>query len=104
MHILQEMDVLCVCSSNATMLPQHYTMDATNTLLMLGPLFPEQNLTCSTGDAHCTPLVALQESVPCMSSLVLDSLQYTHVLAQPDIRSVMALDDWDDGLAYSHVI
>lgn len=93
----------CVCSSNATMLPQHYTMDATNSSLVLGPLFPGQNLTCSTGDTHCTPLVSLQESVSCMASLVLDSLQHTHDIAQPDIRSVMGEDDWDDRLACKHV-
>ena len=97
----------CMCSSNATMLPQHYTMDATNTSLVLGPLFPGQNLTCSTGATHCTPLVSLQESVSCMASLVLDSLQHTHVLAQPDIRSqplsVMAADDWVDRLDCKHV-
>ena len=95
--------MLCVCSSNATMLPQHYKMDASNTSLVLGPLFPGQSLTCSTGCTACTPLVSLQKSVTCMASLVLDSLQHTCVLAQPDLRSVMAADDWDDGLARKHV-
>ncbi|CAK0784083.1 hypothetical protein CVIRNUC_007286 [Coccomyxa viridis] len=67
----QEMDVTCVCSSNATMLPQHYTMDATNSSLVLGPLFPGQNLTCSTGggmSSSCTVTfsqLALASSVAC---------------------------------------
>ena len=37
----------CVCSSNATMLPQQFTTDATNTSLVLGPLFPGQSVMMS---------------------------------------------------------
>ena len=67
------------------------------------PAVSRADLTCGTGDTHCTLLVSLQESVSCMASLVLDSLQHTHDIAQPDIRSVMGEDDLDDRLACKHV-
>ena len=50
----------CVCSSNATMLPQQFTTDATNTSLVLGPLW--QSVTCSRGDTLGAPLVLRQVS------------------------------------------
>ena len=77
----------CVCSSNATMLPQHYTINGAITSLVLGPLFPGQNLTCSTGGTRHTLPGSLQESISCMASLVPNSLKHTHCLAQLDIRS-----------------
>ena len=60
----------CACSNIAAMLPQNHTMGATDMPLALGPLFPGQNLTCSTGDSLSTP--PLQVSVSCMTVLVME--------------------------------
>ena len=76
----------CVCSSGATMLPQYYTTGATDISPTLGPLFPGQSLTCSKGDALCTPLASLQMLVSSLTPLVLDSLGCTCCLAQPGVK------------------
>lgn len=49
---LQEMDVLCLSSSGAVLLPQKHVPGSASggSPLLLGPLFPGQALTCQEGN------------------------------------------------------
>ena len=71
----QEMDVQCSSSSGAVMLPQHYAPGSTSggDPVLLGPLFPGQNLTCQAGGTTAYTL-------PCTHMIAAEVLGHTIVL------------------------